>query len=77
VSMSTFNENSFVEVDYSDFSSRADVELGMEQLRDEELGEDELEVDYPNLIQHFRNEGFESLARKYEQLMEEMEQSDG
>ena len=75
--MSTFDENSFVEVDYSDFSSRADVEEELLMIEDEQLGEDELEVDYPNLIQHLRNQGFESLARKYEQLMEEMEQSDG
>ena len=75
--MSTFNENSFVEVDYSDFSSRADVEEELLMIEEEQLGEDELEVDYPNLIQHLRNQGFESLARKYEQLMEEMEQSDG
>ena len=75
--MSTFDENSFVEVDYSDFSSRADVEEELLMIEDEQLGEDELEVDYPNLIQHLRNQGFESLARKYEQLMEEMDQSDG
>jgi|32_taG_2_1085360.scaffolds.fasta_scaffold06074_4 hypothetical protein len=75
--MSTFDENSFVEVNYSDFSSRADVEEEMLMIEEEQLGEDELEVDYPNLIQHLRNQGFESLARKYEQLMEEMEQSDG
>ena len=75
--MSTFNENSFVEVDYSDFSSRADVEEELLMIEEEQLGEDELEVDYPNLIQHLRNQGFRSLARKYEQLMEEMEQSDG
>lgn len=75
--MSAFNENSFVEVDYSDFSSRADVEEEMLMIEEEQLGEDELEVDYPNLIQHLRNQGFESLARKYEKLMEEMEQSDG
>jgi len=75
--MSTFAENSFVEVDYSDFSSRADVEEELLMIEEEQLGEDELEVDYPNLIQHLRNQGFESLARKYEQLMEEMEQSDG
>lgn len=75
--MSTFDENSFVEVDYSDFSSRADVEEELLMIEEEQLGEDELEVDYPNLIQHLRNQGFESLARKYEQLMEEMEQSDG
>lgn len=75
--MSTFDENSFVEVDYSDFSSRADVEEELLMIEEEQLGEDELEVDYPNLIQHLRNQGFESLARKYEQLMEEMDQSDG
>ncbi len=75
--MSTFDENSFVEVDYSDFSSRADVEEELLMIEEDQLGEDELEVDYPNLIQHLRNQGFESLARKYEQLMEEMEQSDG
>lgn len=75
--MSTFDENSFVEVDYSDFSSRVDVEEELLMIEEEQLGEDELEVDYPNLIQHLRNQGFESLARKYEQLMEEMDQSDG
>ena len=71
--MGKFSKESYVEVDYSDFSATAAAEAALEE---EEFGTGK-PVDYPNLIAFFRETGDEEYARFYERLLEAQGDDDG